>query len=195
MLRTRVLAFALALGLVAACDGDKATVQPEPIDSLVLHATYAELLVMMLTAMRTGDLASAQASIATAGQLETMCPDFAVIPTPYTPTNLELASGHCREVFAPITDEALQDSLLYHPYGITHEPEFDDRFQVHWRERCPADFQVYQLWGVFEARGEDTPAAGFEVSSRSPAAAVPASSRRGPVAQDTLRTRCTRRCP
>ncbi len=164
MLRTRVLAFALALGLVAACDGDKATVQPEPIDSLVLHATYAELLVMMLTAMRTGDLASAQASIATAGQLETMCPDFAVIPTPYTPTNLELASGHCREVFAPITDEALQDSLLYHPYGITHEPEFDDRFQVHWRERCPADFQVYQLWGVFEARGEDTPAAGFEVS-------------------------------
>ncbi len=161
--RSLALVFVLAIG--SACDGgDPPTVQPEPVATLVLHASYGDLMVSMLGALRTGDLAAVQASIATPGQIESMCPGYTVTATPYTPPSIEVAANDCRSVFAPIPDDVFESALATDVYGRNHQPEFDSAFQTHWRDRCPAEFQVYQIWGVFEAIGEGTPQAGFEVS-------------------------------
>lgn len=162
---TRGMILVLVLAFVPACDGGAPPpIQPEPVDTLVLHRSYGELMVAMLTALRTGDIAAAQASIATPGQIESMCPGYTVSATPYTPPSIEIAADHCRDVFAPIPAEVLDEALGLDVYGRNHEPDFDDAFQTHWRERCPAEFQVFQIWGVFEARGDGLPPAGFEVS-------------------------------
>lgn len=163
--RPLVLALASTLGLTPACKSgsDEPSVQLEPVTDLVLHASYGELLVAVLTAMRTGDLAGAQASIATPGQIETLCPGFAIAPTPFTETSLPDAVAHCGEVFAPIDQATLDGSLQTHEYGVTHQPQVSAVFEANWKARCP-DLTLYELPGIFEVHGEGLPDAGVEIN-------------------------------
>lgn len=156
------------LFLAAACGRGVAgaeTVQPEPVDGLVLYDSYGELVEAMLKASIAGDEAKLRASIATAGQVESMCHEFAApAPTPFSVTSIPEGTKHCREVFAPFTPESIEKSLATHPLGRKHTPGPDGGFQVHWAERCPANFRVYAIPDVLEIEQEGRSRVGYEVS-------------------------------
>lgn len=153
-----------ALAFVTACSGSsEPSVTPEPIDALVLHDSYGALFLAVFTAMRTGDLATAQASIATPGQVETLCPGYVYPITPYTPTSLPDAADHCAEVFAPIDPATLDAALSSHEYGTHHEPSLDEGFETHWKSRCPS-VSMYVLPRIFEVHAEGSPQAGVEIN-------------------------------
>lgn len=154
----------LALALVTACSGtSEPSVTPEPIDALVLHDSYGALFLAVFTAMRKGDLATASASIATPGQVETLCPGYSYPITPYTPTSLPDAATHCSEVFAAIDEATLASSLETHEYGIHHEPRVDAVFEANWAARCP-NMAMYELPRIFEVHAEGLPDAGVEIN-------------------------------
>lgn len=168
-MKTQLLCLPLAVLLGAtACDsGSAPTVTPEPLDELVLYDSYGELLVAVLFGLRDGDLSMVKGSIASDGQLETMCHDYRA-PTggPYEPPSIVAASSHCKEVFAPIPEAALDKALDQHPYGRNAELPIDTAFATHWRDRCPAEFNVYELTGIFEIHDmgeQELPQAGLEV--------------------------------
>lgn len=155
----------LALSVVPALGCDKSeepTVQPESVDSMLLFDGPRPLLLEVLGAMRTGDVAKARASIATPGQIETMCPGYSVPVTPYTETNLDAAIGKCQQVFTNVDDATFLDGLG----GLSSidSPSVDPIFGPNWAERCP-DLKLYQYELVLEVvRESEGQAAGFEVS-------------------------------
>lgn len=167
-MRTSIHVHLLGLLLVASCGRGVAgaeTVKPEPVDGLVLYDSYGELVEAMLKAQLAGDEARARSSIATPGQIETMCHGYpAPGVTPYTVTSIPEGSKHCREVFAAFTPEAIEKALATHPLGRKHTPPEDSGFQAHWADRCPANFRVHTVSEVLEFEQEGQEKLGFEVS-------------------------------
>ena len=162
-----LLASLATLTLTSGCDraAPAATpASPEPIDTLRMFDSYGELLATILTAMRTGDLATANSIIATDGQVATMCPEYIVSKGgPYDPPSVEVATRHCQDVFGKIPDDVIAASLEDDDHGVHAEPELDGGFVDYWADRCPG-MQVYTLYGVFETHGEGLPQAGLEVN-------------------------------
>lgn len=161
-----VLSVFVASVLLASCDrGGSSTpsVTPEPIDSLRLYDTYGELLTSVLMSVRAGDLAAARASIATPGQVETLCPGYTPMSGgPYDPGPLEVAVPHCVDVFGKIPEEVVMGSLATHEYGIQAVPQPVQGMEAY-EATCP-DVKFFVLYGIFEARGEGLPQAGLEVN-------------------------------
>lgn len=139
------------------------TVPPEPIDGLRKFDSYGDLLTTVVNAMRSGDMGTARASIATEGQVATMCPGY-VVPSggPYDAGPLDVAIAHCQEVFANIPDEAVASSLETDTNGVDAPLQPDTTFD-YWREQCP-NMEAFMLTGVFEVRGEGLPQAAVEVN-------------------------------
>jgi hypothetical protein len=160
------LSLVVALACLSACDrggSGTATVTPEPIDSLKLYDTYGELLMTVLANMRAGDIAATRASIATAGQVETLCPGYTPMSGgPYDAGPLEVAVPHCVDVFGKIPEEAVAASLASHEYGLQAVPQ-PDQATERWAETCP-DVKFFTLYGIFEVHGEGLPQAGLEVN-------------------------------
>jgi hypothetical protein len=167
-MRVHPSAFALLVvsASFAACDrgGSSTTsVTPEPIDSLRLYDSYGELLTSVLMSMRAGDVAAARASIATPGQVETICPGYTPMSGgPYDAGPLEVAVPHCVDVFGKIPEEAILGSLATHEYGTQAEPQPVQGMESY-AATCP-DVKFFSLYGIFEVHGEGLPQAGLEVN-------------------------------
>ncbi|PRP96242.1 hypothetical protein ENSA7_70560 [Enhygromyxa salina] len=161
----RLLSLVSVLPLIAACDGSSSapTVEPQSADNMVLYPSADELLVTVLDAMRRGDPGSVRPTIATEGQIESMCHDYTVGVTPYTETNLDAAAAHCQEVFAPIDEDTFLTEVKARVAG-KNAPMDDDGFIAYWVDRCP-DLRIYQIINVIEVSDDpEAPVAGFEVS-------------------------------
>jgi hypothetical protein len=167
-LRSSIRGTLFCLLLATSCGRGVAgaeTVKPEPVDGLVLYDSYGELVEAVLKAQLAGDEARVRASIATAGQLETMCHDYpAPGVNPYTVPSIPEGSKHCREVFAPFAPESIEKALETHALGRKHTPAEDGSFTTHWGPRCPANFRVYSVPEVLEFEQEGQAKIGFEVS-------------------------------
>ncbi len=167
-MRASIYAGLFCVLLAASCGRGVAgaeTVKPESVDGLVLYDSYGELVEVMLQALLAGDEARVRASIATPGQLETMCREYpAPGVTPYTVTSIPEGSKHCRETFAGFTAESIEKALATHPVGRKHKPAEDSAFSAHWAQRCPANFRVYAVMDVLEFEQEGLERPGFEVS-------------------------------
>lgn len=164
-LRRPVLVSLLAL---SSCGGKVAggeAVKPEPVAGLVLFDSYGALVEAVFAGLMQGDHARVQASIATPGQIATMCPQYpAPAATPFSVPSVPVGSQHCQEVFAPFKAESIERAFETHPLGRKHTPIPDDSFQSFWAQRCPESFRVFMVPTILEFDQEGQERAGIEVS-------------------------------
>lgn len=138
-------------------------VEPQSVETLTLYSSADELLLSVLGALRSNDVATVRASIATPGQVEAMCHEYQVIETPYDEPDVEAAAARCNEMMSD-QDEATFTGVLREKLSGLNKPVEDSRFTTYWAERCP-DLKVYQVETVIETLEDpNAPMTGFEVS-------------------------------